>query len=343
MGWGYPNLNVRDCYNRVTDVAISSSLEDTMIAYTDQAKSSVDLLNEFISVKANSYGSKLIFSGIGTRDIYNITSPIMDNGEQVIAGRAEFRDKESSEVMFFVQRKGEWVPRNGAPIFALQDPFYTFIRGELVFGGVEVYFDGDDPHYVTSWRTVFYRGHSINELAPFAKGPLAMKDIRLVELQNGRIGVFTRPMMVDGARALIGYVEIGALEELTEEVISGARLLHHQFLPEEWGGANEAHLLSDGRIGVLGHVARMEANNIRHYYPMVFAYDPAQHRYTPIKLIAIRKMFPDGPAKRPDLEDVLFSGGLVRNKDGTANLYSGVSDAEAHLITIPDPFLEYEK
>ncbi|WP_372660313.1 DUF1861 family protein [Cohnella sp.] len=314
-----------------------------MLAYTEQAKSSVDLLKEFLSLNDRYYGKKLFFSGVGTRDVYNISAPFMDNGEPVIAGRVEDRDKESSVVMFFVQRKGEWVPRNGAPVFALQDPFFTFIRGELIFGGVEVYFDSDDPHYVTSWRTVFYRGHSINDLEAFAKGPLTMKDIRLVELKSGRIGVFTRPMMVDGARALIGYAEIGTLEELTEQVISGARLLLHQFLPEEWGGANEAHLLSSGMIGVLGHVARMEDNNIRHYYPMTFAYDPAHHRYTPIKIIAARNMFPDGPAKRPDLEDVLFSGGIVRNKNGTASLYTGVSDAEAHLIDIPDPFLEYEK
>ncbi|QMV41329.1 DUF1861 family protein [Cohnella cholangitidis] len=313
-----------------------------MIPYTEQAKSSVDLLNEFLSVDRASRGRKLVFSGVGRRDVYNISAPFMDDGEPVIAGRVEDRGNESSEVMFFVERSGEWVPRNGAPVFALQDPFFTFIDGQLVFGGVEVYFDGDDPHYVTSWCTVFYRGYSINDLEPFAKGPRTMKDIRLVELANGRIGVFTRPMMVEGARALIGYTEIGALEELSEDVISEAGLLRHQFLPEEWGGANEAHLLKNGIVGVLGHIARMEDNNIRHYYPMVFAYNTVDHRYSPIKLIATRGMFPDGPAKRPDLVDVIFSGGLVRHKDGTASLYTGVSDAEAHVIDIPDPFLEYE-
>lgn len=313
-----------------------------MLAYTDQAKSSVELLREFTEGKPDSKGRKLVFSGVGNRDVYNICAPFPDQGEPVIAGRVEDRDRESSEVMFFVERDGEWVPRNGAPVFALQDPFVTFIGDELVFGGVEVYFDGDDPHYVTSWRTVFYRGHSINELEPFAKGPITMKDIRLIELENGRIGVFTRPMMVDGARALIGYAEIAQLEELTEEAISGAHLLRQQFLPEEWGGANEAHLLSNGIIGVLGHIARMEDNNVRHYYPMVFAFNPIDKEYTSIKLIATRSMFPDGPAKRPDLVDVIFSGGLIRHADGTASLYTGVSDAEAHVIDIQDPFMEYE-
>lgn len=314
-----------------------------MIAYAEQAKSCEDLLKEFLaSDDRSSRGEKLSFTGVGERDVYNITAPFADNGEFVIAGRVEDRDKEASEVMFFVERSGQWVPRDGAPVFALQDPFFTYIGGELVFGGVEVYFDGEDKHYVTSWRTVFYRGPSIAQLKTFAKGPLTMKDIRLVELNDGRIGVFTRPMMVDGARALIGYTEIGSLNELTEEVMGSARLIRNQFLPDEWGGANEAFLLRNGTIGVLGHIARMEENNIRHYYPMTFAYDAAVHKTTPIKLIATRAMFPDGSAKRPDLTDVLFSGGLVRHPDGRATLYTGVSDAEAHRIVVPDPFLEYE-
>lgn len=314
-----------------------------MLTFMQQAKSCVDLVKEFQLLNDRSYGRKITFTGVGTRDVYNITAPFLDDGERVIAGRVEDRDKEASQVMFFVERGGEWVPREGAPVFELQDPFFAFIGGELVFGGVQVYFDDDDVHFVTGWSTVFYRGRSIADLKQFAQGPMTMKDIRLVDLHNGRIGVFTRPMMVDDARALIGYVEIGSLDELTEETIDSARLFRQQFLPDEWGGANEAHMLADGRIGVLGHIARMEDNNIRHYYPMVFAYDPANHNYTPVKLIATRKMFPDGPAKRPDLEDVIFSGGLVRHNDGTASMYAGVSDAEAHLINIPDPFVEYER
>ncbi len=314
-----------------------------MIAYAEQAKSCEELLKEFLaSGDRSSRGEKLSFTGVGDRDVYNITAPFEDDGELVIAGRVEDRDKEKSEVMFFAERGGQWVPLDGAPVFALQDPFFTYISGELVFGGVEVYFDGEDKHYVTSWRTVFYRGQSLARLKPFAQGPLTMKDIRLIGLNNGRIGVFTRPMMVEGARALIGYTEIGSLNELTEEVIQSASLIRNQFLPDEWGGANEAFLLRNGKIGVLGHIARMEENNIRHYYPMVFAYDAAVHRTTPIKLIATRAMFPDGPAKRPDLIDILFSGGLVRRPDGRATLYTGVSDAEAHRIEIPDPFMEYE-
>ena len=55
------------------------------------------------------------------------------------------------------------------------------------------------------------------------------------------------------------------------------------------------------------------------------------------KIIAIRKNFKPGEAKRADLEDVVFSGGLVLNGD-KAVLYAGISDAEAQLIEIDNPF-----
>jgi len=110
--------------------------------------------------------------------------------------------------------------------------------------------------------------------------------------------------------------------------------------PEEWGGANEAHVLSDGTIGVLGHIARMDAEG-KHYYPMVFCLDPESGQAGPLKMVATRRCFPPGPAKRPDLEDVIFSGGLRRGDDGSAVLYAGICDAWAAQITIPDPFLEY--
>jgi len=315
-----------------------------MLGPQEQAKSCKALLAQFRRKRQSAgtpFGKKLIFTGVGDRDVYNITAPFIDEGEPVIAGRVEQRHSEISEVMFFINRNGRWQPRPNAPVFQLQDPFVSFIRGELIFGGVKLYFD-EDSQDITSWRTVFYRGSRIGDLRQFAKGPLSMKDIRLVELADSRIGVFTRPMMVNGARALIGYTEIHELSELTEEAIEAADLLLGQLLPDEWGGVNESHLLASGMIGVLGHIACMEQNNVRHYYPMVFGFDPVKRKPTPIKLLAERSMFPDGPAKRPDLQDVLFSGGIIRMENNKARLYTGVSDAEAHMIDIDDPFVEYE-
>ena len=44
-----------------------------------------------------------------------------------------------------------------------------------------------------------------------------------------------------------------------------------------------------------------------------------------------------GGVSRDYLEDVLFSGGLVRG-EGKAVLYVGVSDCEIQYMVVPDPF-----
>nr|WP_245683838.1 DUF1861 family protein [Vulcanibacillus modesticaldus] len=285
---------------------------------------------------------KLFFTGVGEKDVYNITAPFEDDGELVIAGRVESRDSENSEVYFFVERDGKWIPRENTKKYKLQDPFVTKINDELVFGGVEIFTHPENPENLW-WRTIFYRGKNINSLKQFAVGPNGMKDIRLVGLANGAIGVFTRPQGEKGGRGKIGFFKIDKLEDLTIEKIESAPLLAGQFIDEEWGGVNEAHLLSNGLIGVLGHIANFDQQQNRHYYSMEFCLDPETLEHTKLNIIAERNNMREGEAKRPDLVDVLFSGGLVRNKDGTATLYTGVSDVEAQRITICDPFLKYEK
>jgi hypothetical protein len=300
------------------------------------------LLAAYKGKKVNYFGERLQFEGVDQRDVYNITAPFVDGGELVIAGRVEDRESEDSQVIFFRERDGKWFPKEDAPTFRLQDPFVTWIGGELIFGGVEI-FPHPENEGCLQWRTLFYRGSDLNNLRCFAVGPDGMKDLRLVELTDGKIGVFTRPQGEVGGRGTIGFFKIPSLAALTIENIERARLLENQFLPEEWGGANEVHLLKNGLLGVLGHIACFSADNYRHYYSMVFPFDPEQESAGPMEIIACREDFPKGPAKNQKLVDVLFSGGLCRNNDGTVTLYVGVSDAEAHRITIPDPFLKYER
>ncbi|MFY0762360.1 DUF1861 family protein [Metabacillus dongyingensis] len=306
------------------------------------AQTCEQLLEEFTSKAQPTNPEKIVFSGIGVNDVYNISAPFEDEGELVIAGRVESRDSEHSNVYFFVMRNGEWVPRENAPVLEMQDPFFTKIAGELVLGGVQIF-----PHPTLEgklgWRTVFYKGRSIASLKEFTKGPDGMKDLRLVELEDGSIGVLTRPQGEKGGRGKIGWTRISSLSELTIEVIDEAPLLEDQFIDEQWGGGNEAHLLANGLIGVLGHIASFDEEENRHYYPMVFVLDPETGAFSDMELIAIRNQFLPGPSKRPDLADVVFSGGLVRKSDGTADLYAGISDAEAQKITITDPFLPYEQ
>jgi hypothetical protein len=301
------------------------------------------LLEEYVEKDISATNPvKLNFQGIGNKDVYNITAPFEEGGFNLIAGRVESRNSEHSFVMFFTELNGQWVPHATAPVLTLQDPFYSRIGGELILGGVEI-----SPHptleNILNYRTVFYKGRRITELKRFFTGPDGMKDLRLIELEDGSIGIFTRPQGEKGGRGKIGFTSIASLDHLTIEVIKNTPLMTEQFIETEWGGANEAHLLSNGLIGILGHIACFDVLGDRHYYPMVFSLYPRTGEYSEIELIACRSCFLPGPAKRTDLVDVVFSGGLIRNKDQTADLYTGISDAEAHRITISDPFIKFEK
>lgn len=145
-----------------------------------------------------------------------------------------------------------------------------------------------------------------------------------------------------GGRGRIGFTVVRSLDEVTAEIMTAAPLFPDQHSAEEWSGANEIHLLANGTLGVLGHLARFDENQHRQYFAVVFPVCPVTAQVGPLKLIAERKDFPEGPAKRPDLTDVIFSGGLVRSGDGRAELYAGLSDAAAAKLNIQDPFTAWE-
>ncbi len=170
-----------------------------------------------------------------------------------------------------------------------------------------------------------------------------MKDIRLLELPSGKILVTTRPQGSGAGRGKIGFTIIRSLDDLNSQSILSASVFEDQFTTDEWGGTNQLHLLKNGEIGVLSHIANFDEEGNRHYYSTCFLLDPATGKHLPMKIIAVRSNFEDGPSKRDDLKDVVFSGGLVRQGNGMARLYCGVGDTEAHCITILDPFVDWEK
>ncbi len=297
-----------------------------------------ELFSEFRRGNGNSKNStgKLFFKNVNGKDVYNVIAPFTSANKTIIAGRVESRDQEYSNVVFFEETDGAWFPIADAPSYKLQDPFVTFIQSELIFGGVRVREVGGE----LEGTTVFYRGQDIFNLKKFFCGPAGMKDIRLCDLENGKIAVFTRPRGKIGGLGTIGYAEVDQLEDLTIGVIEEADLLETMFHPMDWGGVNEAHLLANGEIGLLAHVACFEnddKNRELHYYAASFIFDPVSRLFRDLKILASRDQFEDGPAKRTDLVDIVFSSGLVR-VDGMTTLYAGVSDAEAHWIDIDDPF-----
>lgn len=279
---------------------------------------------------------KLRFADVDGKDVYNIAAPFRSAGRTVIAGRVERRDSEQSTAVFFEERHGVWHPIDGAPRFALQDPFVTRIAGELVFGGVRT---GEERGELI-WHTVFYRGRDIFDLTEFFVGPLGMKDIRLCELAGGRVAIFTRPRGAKGGRGTIGYAEVESLDAMTIAAIDEAPMLEGMFHPLDWGGVNEAHLLATGEIGLIAHAAYFRNDILygyRHYFATSFVFDPAARQWRDHRIIAARGQFAPGAAKRSDLLDVVFPSGLQCVGPAT-RLYAGTSDAEAQWVEIPFPF-----
>ena len=281
-----------------------------------------------------------VFEGVAGKDVYNPTAPFAIDGRTVLAARVESPDKESdSEVVFFEERDGAWRPVDGAPRLPLQDPAVARVGGEIVLAGVSVW--GEEG--ALSYKTVFYRGASLAALRSFAEGPSGMKDIRVAALRDGRIFVLTRPQGARGGRGKIGWTTLGTLDALTPDVLDAAPILDRQFAEGEWGGANEITVLDESVLGVLGHVARWGDDGQRHYHPMVFTIDLAAGRVSPMHILFERADLPEGtrgPAKRDDLRDVLFSGGLVRGgPDGTATVWVGAGDKVVRAVRIDDPFV----
>lgn len=300
-------------------------------------KSCKELLIEYRSEKGEQYSEKLIFENVGQKDVYNITAPFETEAGLVIAGRVEARDSEHSKVLFFKETKdGKWQPLENAPVFQLQDPFVTKIDNQIILGGVKIFPKKNQPDLL-DWKTCFYKGSNLSNLKLFFEGPIGMKDIRLKQLDSKKILLLTRPQGKVGGKGKIGAIILENLSDLSIERIEKAKILEDMFLESEWGGANEIHQLDETIAGVLGHIANFDSEGNRHYYSMIFNLNLETLEYSSLKIIAERKDFIEGVSKRPDLKDVVFSGGLTRNGKKT-ELYVGTSDAEAQRIKMEDPF-----
>jgi len=304
-----------------------------------EPRSCRELLEVFEKKDKLPKGEKLKFEGIDNKDVYNITAPFEIDGTFYIAGRVEPRSTNlDAQVAFFTEKDGVWRRDENTPIFKLEDPFVTKIGREIIFGGVQTYPSTDPAIYIEGlgYRTIFYRGDNLQNLKRFVIGPEIMKDIRLVDLSDKTIGVFTRPQGKIGNKGKIGFIRINSIDQLNAENILRAKLIQNQFSEDEWGSVNEAHQLESGLIDALGHIAYQDIDKTKHYFAMKFKFNPETSEVSPLEIIAKRSDFPEGEAKRPDLKDVVFPGGIVKNKDQSYTLYAGLSDAETGRINIPN-------
>ncbi len=312
------------------------------------AKSYSTLLTEFRKKPESLVKGELLTFNIEDDGltVYN-PAPVVIDGQTYLWARVEKRKTElDSTVRLFKEGKnGAWDVLEDAPVFKdLQDPFYCgMIDGYHILGGVQIYEDEGTPDL--GYRTVFYRyRNSYTELVkpdgdvhnPFVVGPEKMKGIRLIQRENGRIGVFYRPQGVFGGRGKIGYFEIESLETLQNALVEYDRKKDPQtlngglFVEEEWGGANELSNLPDGKIEVLGHIAGFGENSPKkNYYSMTFIFDPETRFVSNVQIIATAEQFPPVEVKNiSDQESICYSGGRVRLDNGYTWLYAGVGDAK---------------
>lgn len=287
---------------------------------------------------------RLSFEGVDGYDVYNCSVPFDRDGRRFIFGRVE-RHREwatSMTALFEEVGKDRYRLVPGFKWLELEDPYVQAIGGKPVVGGT---FVTKVNFRISDFRSRFYMGE-FDHLYSFATGPSMMKDIRLVELANGRIGVFTRPRGEEirkkyGSESVVGYYEIADFSELTPERIAAAEPIEGLFGKDEWGGCNQAYLLPGGRIGVAAHLSALgteAANGQRRqiYCNAAFVFDPVTRTATKPKIIATRDMYPSTPAKVPHLDDCAFTSGFVFNDDGSCDVYSGLSDSGEGRVRIRD-------
>lgn len=305
------------------------------------------LLDDYHKNKQIEESDILKFEGVHGKDAYNPTAPFIDNGKEYIAARVESRDSEmDSQIMFFSEKNGRWHLNKELPVLDLQDPFVTRIHDYLILGGVKTIWEKPKGKLL-NFMTVLYKGKDIKSLEYIAKGPDKMKDIRLIELPDKNIGVFTRPQGKIGGKGKIGYLTISSLDELNKVNLLDAPLLENLFPKQVWGGPNEIHIIDEENLGVLGHIAYSKPSwrrrKVKHYYAITFKFNYKTKKASPIRIIATRSDFPEGHAKPHhtyDLQDILFTGGLRLKDNGLAELFTGLSDVNCGRIVIPNPFMD---
>jgi hypothetical protein len=282
---------------------------------------------------------RLRFGGVDGLDVYNVSGVFTDAtgasaGRDLIAGRVEARDSEHSVVVIFAKDDDDtWHAVAGAARLALQDPFVFVHAGARYLGGVEIAEESVDGTPVLRWRTIIFDHRDLAAPVVAFEGPWGMKDLRFVDLADGRLGVLTRPQGGEDGRGRIGFTIVDSIEALTLADVEAAPRLEDLFIVEEWGGVNHAWLQPDDRIGLLGHIACFDDAGDRHYYPMTFTLDPVTRDYTAPRMLFERRDLPPGASKRPDLDDVIFPGWVDVNAPEPV-VYCGVGDAEAYRVTL---------
>jgi Protein of unknown function (DUF1861) len=276
---------------------------------------------------------------------------IAENSTRVLAVRVESRGSHwldeagwDPEVWFYEQKSGgEWSRVLEAPVFtAAEDPFCAWVVSrdgvrQLLFGHVTLdRTTSPQPTIVTrfylasSWRT-------LDQSRPLTE-VRGMKDIRICQLADGRLAVCGRPKGGAFGHGQVTFRMLGDLLQLTSESVWEAPVLPGMVDPQLKIGSNQLVSLSDGRVGVLGHIAEGQEEHTMHYVAATWIIDPTTGKSTLPRQIATRGDFPETPTKFERIRDVVFPGALEPLNGDSWGLYCGLSDASVGYLELSDPF-----
>ena len=308
-----------------------------------------DMREEFEKTNDRENSEIIRFEGVGDYTVYNCSLPVEFNGETYMFGRVEKKEfwANSYSALFKKDVDGVYRRVKDNLTWNLEDPFWAYVNGEYVLGGNIVYRDKKFNYF----RTMFFRSKDIFDWYHFACGPEMMKDIRLVQLPENKIGVFSRPrgqemMEKYGCESMVGFTVINDLNELTIETIESAPYIPNLFEANEWGGVNQAIYLGNNKIGLIGHQCynhKPVEKEIPCYLCTAYVYDMEKNWILEKKIIATRDSFPKSEPKIPQHFDCAFTTGIEFREDGKVNLYSGLSDFCQGVKVIENPFAEYMK
>lgn len=281
--------------------------------------------------------NKLNFKDVKNFSIYNPSGQFNYQGNEYILGRVEKKEEKSNSWIILFKKRGYlWEPEFKFKSLKLEDPFIAFINNKFFLGGTEI--KKRIFSKKVKFRTIFYSGENIFSLKRFFEGPWGMKDIRLVQLNSGKIGIFTRPMKGKYKRGRIGFTIINSLNELTINIINEAKIIRIPLSEHEWAGVNDIIVLNENLLGILAHFAFYKGKfKERFYYPISFCFDISEKRAFNFKILFTRDDLPFGEAKDPFLYNVIFPGGIMK-QEKKFKISIGVGDYEAYEVVLKNPF-----
>lgn len=301
-------------------------------------------------------GMLLRITGVDKKDTYNV-AVVGEGAHQILAFRCEqrksfaWRRNSYHPVVYFARPNGKhWaVDEHIQPFDMMEDPFFFTAKSgtqtELIFGGVKIRREG---HKVIP-QTMFFRGPSVETLdrTPFAVID-DMKDIRLVQLPDGRFLLMRRPWGGEYGRGRITLHLLPDLDALhaAKQDLPTLATLDDCGKAADWVGINEAHILTgkdkETYVGLLGHVAYQDSTG-KHYAACTYTLklkDILNKQVPQIcpHIITVRSCFIDAPAKMKGLRDVVFPGHIEQLDKDRYRLWAGLSDTRIGTIEVTHPF-----